>query len=166
MAKQSAGLVMFRVRDDVLQFLLVHPGGPFWRSKDKAAWSIPKGELGEGEDLLEAARREFEEELGIVAHGPFYPLGSIMQKAGKVVHVWAFKGDYDTTCVWCNTVEIEWPPRSGMKITFPEIDRAEFLSSREAVAKINPAQLELLERAEQRLQIVCSRFAGCGRDPC
>ncbi|MGZ4973536.1 MAG: NUDIX domain-containing protein, partial [Limisphaerales bacterium] len=123
----------------------------FWKNRDTGAWSIPKGEVREGEDLLEAARREFEEELGIKAEGPFHSLGTIKQKAGKVVHAWAFQGDCDTTQVRCNTVEMEWPPRSGIKITFPEIDRAEFFSTREAVEKINPAQITLLELAEKFL---------------
>lgn len=151
MKKESAGLVMFRIRGGVLQVLLVHPGGPFWQKKDAGAWSIPKGEVADGEDLLEAAKREFLEELGVAAEGPFHPLGSIKQKAGKVVYAWAVQGDLDTTRLQCNDVEVEWPPRSGKKIKFPEIDRAQFFNMREATEKINPAQVKLLERAEQFL---------------
>jgi predicted NUDIX family NTP pyrophosphohydrolase len=149
--KESAGLMMYRLRDGVLQVLLVHPGGPFWKNKDVGAWSIPKGEVGEGEDLLATARREFFEELGINAEGTFESLGSIKQKAGKVVHAWAFEGDCDVGQLRCGTnVEIEWPPRSGRKISFPEIDRAEFFTPIDAKVKINPAQIELLERLERR----------------
>lgn len=148
---------MFRVRDGVWQFLLVHPGGPFWRNKDVGAWSIPKGEVEAGEDLLETAKREFLEELGVVAAGPFCSLGSIKQKAGKVVHAWAFEGDLDTTKFKCNMVDIEWPPRSGKKMSFPEIDRAEFFSIEEAKGKVNPAQVELLNRVEKT---VTERKAG------
>lgn len=148
MSKESAGLLMFRVRDGVLQVLLVHPGGPFWKNKDAGAWSIPKGEVEPGEDLLEAAKREFLEELGVAPKGPFHSLGSIKQKAGKVVHAWAFEGNLDTTKIKCNTVEIEWPPRSGKKAAFPEIDRAEFFTSEDAVKKVNPAQVQLIRHLE------------------
>jgi predicted NUDIX family NTP pyrophosphohydrolase len=146
MKKESAGLLMYRVREGALQVLLVHPGGPFWRNKDVGAWSIPKGEVEAGEDLLVAARREFLEELGMEVEGTCYPLGSIRQKAGKVVHAWAVDGDLDVTKVRSNFVEIEWPPRSGKKVPFPEVDRAEFFSIEEATGKINSAQMMFLER--------------------
>lgn len=142
---------MYRVREGVLQVLLVHPGGPFWKNKDAGAWSIPKGEVEPGEDLLATARREFLEELGVEIEGPFHALGSIKQKAGKVVHAWAVEGDFDVTKVRSNLVEMEWPPRSGRKISFPEIDRAEFFTIEEAVKKINPAQVELLRRLRAEL---------------
>jgi predicted NUDIX family NTP pyrophosphohydrolase len=144
MGKVSAGLIMFRIRNGTLQVLLVHPGGPFWKNKDAGVWSIPKGEPEPGEDLLPAARREFREETGLEAEGPFHDLGSITQKSGKVVHAWAFAGDCDPSNVRCNKCEIEWPPKSGQKITIPEIDRAEFFSIDEAATKLNPAQVPLL----------------------
>lgn len=138
---------MYRIRANALEVLLVHPGGPFWARKDAGAWSIPKGEVGGGEELLEAAKREFFEELGLEAEGPFQSLGSVKKKGGKVVHAWAFEGDCDPTHCHCSTsVEIEWPPRSGKTISFPEIDRAVFFSIEEAKRKLNPAQLELLQR--------------------
>ena len=140
---------MYRIRNGTVEVLLVHPGGPFWKNKDTGAWSIPKGEVNEGEDLLETAKREFYEELGIHPNGPFHSLGSIKQKAGKLVHAWAFEGDCDPTTAHCHTnVELEWPPKSGKKITFPEIDRAEFFTVEKALKKINPAQIELLSRLE------------------
>jgi predicted NUDIX family NTP pyrophosphohydrolase len=145
--RESAGLMMYRLRDGVLEILLVHPGGPFWKNKDVGAWSIPKGEVNEGEDLLEAAKREFFEELGILAAGPFQKLGSVKQKGGKIVHAWAFEGDCDPAQIRCGTnVEIVWPPRSGNKVAFPEVDRAEFFKIESATQKINPAQVSFLQR--------------------
>jgi predicted NUDIX family NTP pyrophosphohydrolase len=145
--RQSAGLIMYRIRDGVLHVLLVHPGGPFWAKKDLGAWSIPKGEVGEGEDFLEAAKREFFEELGINAEGPFTALGSVKQKAGKVVHAWAFEGDCDPAMIRCSTfVEMEWPPKSGKTIRFREVDQVEFFGIEEANRKINAGQVPLLQR--------------------
>ena len=152
MARVSAGLLMYRRRAGALQVLLVHPGGPFWAKKDLGAWTIPKGEVAEGEDLLATARREFEEETSLRPDGPFEPLGSITQKAGKVVHAWAFEGDCDPTAVRSNTYKVEWPPRSGQWREFPEVDRAEWFSLADARAKINAAQAELLARLEE---VVC-----------
>jgi predicted NUDIX family NTP pyrophosphohydrolase len=146
MARTSAGLLMYRVRGGVVEVLLVHPGGPFWRNKDEGAWSIPKGEVAEGEDLLEAARREFEEELGTRPEGTFAPIGSVKQKGGKVVHAWAFEGDLDLSAVRSNTFEMEWPPRSGKRVAFPEVDRAEFFDLATARGKINAGQAEFLDR--------------------
>jgi len=143
---------MYRRRAGALQVLLVHPGGPFWAKKDLGAWTIPKGEVAEGEDLLATARREFEEETSLRPDGPFEPLGSITQKAGKVVHAWAFEGDCDPTAVRSNTYKVEWPPRSGQWREFPEVDRAEWFSLADARAKINAAQAELLARLEE---VVC-----------
>jgi len=138
---------MFRRKNNSFEFLLVHPGGPFWRNKDDGAWTIPKGEAAPGEDLLACARREFEEELGIKPSADWVPLGSIKQKAGKTVHSWAFEGDLpDDFKLKCNTFEIEWPPRSGRTKEFPEIDRAEFFSHEIARRKINPAQIPFLDR--------------------
>ena len=143
--KISAGLLMYRVKNGIPQVLLVHPGGPFWKNKDEGAWSIPKGEVAEGEDLLDAARREFEEELGFAPQGPFTPLSPVRQKGGKVIHAWSFQGDCDPAAIRCNTFTIEWPPRSGQQATFPEVDRAEFFDLPAARKKINPAQVAFID---------------------
>src|SRR5947208_3786815 len=122
MAKESAGLLMYRQRNSKLEFLLAHPGGPFWARKDEGAWTIPKGEIGLGESPLDAARREFNEELGLEPIGEFIPLTAIKQKGGKTVHAWAFKGDCDPSAVKSNAFRMEWPPRSGKAMEFPEVD--------------------------------------------
>jgi predicted NUDIX family NTP pyrophosphohydrolase len=143
----SAGLLMFRRKHGGLEVLLVHPSGPFWRNKDEGAWSIPKGEVVRGEDLLARAQTEFEEELGIKPAGDWIPLGSIRQKAGKTVHAWALDGDLPRPFeLKCNTFELEWPPRSGTMRSFPEINRAEFFPVEIARRKINPAQSAFLDR--------------------
>jgi predicted NUDIX family NTP pyrophosphohydrolase len=149
MPKTSAALLMYRVRDGELEFLLVHPGGPFWQRKDAGAWTVPKGEVEPGEDLLAAARREFEEELGFQPHGSFVELAPVQQKGGKIIHAWAFEGDYDPAKIKSNSFTMEWPPRSGRTQEFPEIDRAAFFKLTEAKEKINPAQIPLLEEAER-----------------
>ncbi len=151
MPKESAGLLMFRVHQGALEFLLVHPGGPFFKNKDAGAWSIPKGELAPGEDPLGAAQREFQEELGISPQGTFIPLGSIKQKGGKVVHAWAVEGDCNPGEIHSNTFSLEWPPRSGQQQEFPEIDRAAFFSLAEATEKLNPAQVPFLEALRDKL---------------
>lgn len=143
--------MMYRRGEGVVEILLAHPGGPFWKNKDAGAWTIPKGEPADGEDLLAAAIREFKEELGVEATGPFQSLGSITQKAGKVVHAWAFEGDLNPAEIQSNFFEMEWPPRSGRKMTFPEVDRAEFFSLEEARGKMNAAQVEFLGRLEKLL---------------
>jgi len=149
-AARSAGILLHRRNGDELQVLLVHPGGPMWARRDAGAWSIPKGEYEADEDPLTAARREFAEELGTpVPHGDVLDLGEIRQKSGKLVHGWAVEGDLDPERVTSNTCEIEWPPRSGRRIEIPEVDRAEWFDLATAAEKINPAQLELLERLEQ-----------------
>jgi predicted NUDIX family NTP pyrophosphohydrolase len=145
MAKVSAGLLMYRINEGELEFLLAHPGGPFWRNKDAGAWTIPKGEIQEGEEPLLAAQREFEEEIGFKPEGTFVPLTPITQKGGKIVHAWAFQGDCDTTCIRSNNFQMEWPPRSGRFQTCPEVDRAGFFRMAEAKQKINPAQAAFLE---------------------
>jgi predicted NUDIX family NTP pyrophosphohydrolase len=143
----SAGLLMFRRKGGTLEFLLAHPGGPFFARKDEGAWTIPKGEAAPDEDLLTRAQIEFEEELGIRPHGNWIELGSIKQKGGKTVHAWAFEGDLpDSFEVKSNTFEIEWPPGSRKLKQFPEIDRAEFFAEEVARQKINPAQMILLDR--------------------
>ena len=145
---------MFRKHDAALEVFLVHPGGPFFRNKDEGAWTIPKGEAADGEDLLTRARLEFEEELGIeaVASEPI-ELGTIKQKGGKTVHAWAFEGDLPRSFVLAsNTFAMEWPPRSGRMQEFPEIDRAEFFSIEIAKEKINQAQIEFLDRLLEHLR--------------
>ena len=146
-SKTSAGLLMFRTRNDGLEVLLVHPGGPYFQNKDEGAWTIPKGEVGEGENLLERARIEFAEELGIEASGDWMEIGSVKQKGGKTVHAWAFAGELgDDFKPVSNTFEMEWPPRSGRKQPFPEVDRASFFPVEEARMKINAAQTIFLDR--------------------
>jgi predicted NUDIX family NTP pyrophosphohydrolase len=140
MPRISAGLLLYRFGVSGLEVLLVHPGGPFFRHKDLGAWSIPKGEAAEGEDLLATARREFEEETGTAVDGTFQRLSPVRQKSGKIVHAWAIEGTLDPAKVRSNTMRIEWPPRSGRLITVPEVDRASFFNVPEAILKINVAQ--------------------------
>jgi predicted NUDIX family NTP pyrophosphohydrolase len=154
MAKQpqiSAGLLLFRRSGGRLEVFLAHPGGPFWAKRDQGAWSIPKGIVDEGEELLDAARREFEEETGIRLEGPFRPLGSVTQKSGKVVHAWACEGDADPKLIKSNEVKVDWPRGSGRWLTFPEIDRCAWFDMPTAREKINVAQVEFLERLEGEL---------------
>lgn len=149
----SAGLLMFRRKGCALEVLLVHPGGPFFRNKDEGAWTIPKGEAAAGEDLLSRAQIEFEEELGIRPSGDWIPLGSITQKGGKTVHAWAFESDLpDDFKIRSNTFELEWPPRSGKRLPFPEVDKALFFSEESAKKKINPAQVKLLTRLREAIE--------------
>ena len=145
MPKVSAGLLMYRVRDGELEFLLAHPGGPLWKNRDAGVWTIPKGEVEPGEDLLAAALREFEEETGIKVEGNFVELSPIRQKSGKLVHAWVVEGECDTNCIRSNVFQLEWPPHSGRFQSCPEIDRAAFFRMDEAKVKINPAQIPLLE---------------------
>jgi len=135
---------MFRIAGGELEFLLVHPGGPFWRGKDAGAWTIPKGEVQDGEDPFQAAQREFREELGFSAQGPFVLLTPVKQKAGKLVHAWAFEGDVNTATCRSNVFRLEWPPRSGTFREFPEVDQVAFFGFGEARRKINPAQVAFL----------------------
>jgi predicted NUDIX family NTP pyrophosphohydrolase len=150
MPKTSAGLLLYRIRDGVLEFLLVHPGGPFWKNKDAGSWTIPKGEIGDNEEPLAAAVREFEEELGFAPSAPFIELTPIKQKGGKTVHAWAYAGDCDPTQIKSDTFSMEWPPKSGKQVEFPEVDRAEFFNLEAAKIKINPAQIPLLQEIQQR----------------
>lgn len=140
---------MYRIQDRKLQVLLAHPGGPLFKNKDDDCWTIPKGEIEPGEDLLEAAKREFQEETGVTPTGPFAALTPIKQKGGKVVHAWAFKGDCDPGAIVSNTFTLEWPPRSGRLLEFPEIDRADFFDVAAASRKIKAAQMALVEECEQ-----------------
>jgi predicted NUDIX family NTP pyrophosphohydrolase len=151
MATTSAGLLLYRHRDGKLEVLLVHPGGPFWQKKDDGAWSIPKGEPADGEIDLDGARREFQEELGIPAPGgEVAALGSVRQAGGKTVYAWAIEGELDVTEVHSNTFEVEWPPRSGKKQSFPEVDRADWFDPDSARRKLIPAQAAFVERLELR----------------
>jgi predicted NUDIX family NTP pyrophosphohydrolase len=146
---------MFRRKHDGLEVLLVHPGGPFFRKKDDGAWTIPKGEVGEGEELLERATVEFREELGIepAAAADWIELGRVKQKGGKTVHAWAFEGDLpEDFRIVSNTFAMEWPPRCGRTQEFPEIDRAEFFPIALAREKINQAQIEFLDRLVEYLK--------------
>ena len=149
MPKRSAGILLHR-RGEVL---LVHPGGPFWAKRDDGAWSIPKGEYEDGEDPQAAARREFEEELGsaLPDDAELRPLGEVKQKSGKIVSAWAVAGDLDVTEITSNTIEVQWPPRSGKVLEIPEVDRAEWFGIQQAREKINAAQAELLDRLAEIL---------------
>ena len=150
----SSGLLMYRVRNGILEVFLAHPGGPFFKNKDNGYWSIPKGEIDPKESVLDAAIREFIEETGITPAGEFIPLGTVVQKSGKTVHAWAFAGDWnERKPIVSNTFEMEWPPRSGKKQQFPEIDRAQFFPVAEALEKINEAQRELIRRLEAYFRI-------------
>jgi predicted NUDIX family NTP pyrophosphohydrolase len=147
----SAGLLLFRRSGVGIEVFLAHPGGPFWRDRDLGAWTVPKGLLEEGEDPLSAAVREFEEETAIRPEGPFLPLGSVRQKAGKLVQAWAWEGEADPRRTKSNTMRAEWPRGSGRWLTFPEVDRCEWFDARTARQKINPAQAGLIDRLEATL---------------
>jgi predicted NUDIX family NTP pyrophosphohydrolase len=152
-AKTSAGILLYRGKGDSLEVLLVHPGGPFWSKKDEGAWSIPKGELDEGEDSRACALRELEEEIGSslgLAPEHLTELGEVQLKSGKRVHGWAAEGDFDPATLRSNTFAIEWPPRSGNEREFPEVDRAEWFAPEQARLKINPAQADFLDRLLER----------------
>ncbi len=144
-------LLFRRSKPGQLELFLAHPGGPFWAHRDDGAWTIPKGGLEEGEELLETARREFFEETGITPQAPFIELGSIRQRAGKVVHAWAWEGDADSTKVVSNTMRSEWPRGSGRWVVFPEVDRCGWFDPDTARRKLNAAQSELVARLESVL---------------
>ncbi len=148
MSRVSAGLLMFRIQEGKLQVLLAHPGGPFFKNKDEGTWTIPKGEVEPGEDLLEAAKREFNEETGQTPTGPFIALTPVRQKGGKLVHAWAFQGNCDPSAIVSNTFTLEWPPRSGRRMEFPEIDRADFFDVATAKRKIKSGQEPLIEELQ------------------
>lgn len=149
----SAGLLMYRIKNGVIQVLLAHPGGPFFKNKDAGAWTIPKGEPIPDEDLFLTARREFEEETGLKPQPPFLPLKSIQQKGGKIVHAWAFAGDFDPQSLVSNVFTMEWPPKSGKQMQFPEIDRVDFFGLEVARTKIKAAQLPLIDELERILRV-------------
>ncbi len=139
---------MYRVRDGVLEVLLVHHGGPYWARKDAGAWFIPKGEVAPGEDDAAAAIREFTEETGLEPHGPFLMLGAVRHKSGKTVTAWAFEGDCDPSALTSNTFSMEWPPRSGKLRDFPEVDRAAFFTVKAARQKMHAAEFEFVARLD------------------
>jgi len=146
MKKRSAGILMFKRAGDDVYLLLVHPGGPFWARKDIGAWSIPKGEYAEPEDPLTAARREFEEETGMQLKSPVVALGELIQPNGKIVTAYATEGDFDPATLKSNLFEMEWPPRSGYRRSFPEVDRAEWFLPADAREKILRGQIEFINR--------------------
>jgi predicted NUDIX family NTP pyrophosphohydrolase len=151
--KESAGLLMFRRCDGELEVLLAHPGGPFWATRDAGAWTIPKGGIDRGEEPLQTAIREFSEETGFTAAGPFLPLGSVTQLGGKVVHAWGFEGDCDPSRLRSLMAHTEWPPRSGRRIEVPEIDRVAFFSLGDARRAINVAQVAFLDRLARAVRV-------------
>jgi predicted NUDIX family NTP pyrophosphohydrolase len=153
MAKRSAGLLMYRGSGPRLELLLVHPGGPFWVKKDQGAWSIPKGEYEQGEDSLSVAKREFEEELGNpLPPGKFLELGEIVQPSRKVITAFAVEGDFDLARLASNHFEMEWPPKSGRRQSFPEVDRGAWFTLAEARERIQPGQAPFIDRLLEQLQ--------------
>lgn len=153
-AKHSAGLLLYRRRPGGLEVFLVHPGGPFWAAKDEGAWSLPKGEYPPDEDPLAAAYREFKEETGCTAIGDAIPLTSLKQPSGKIIQAWALEGDCDAGAIRSNTFSLEWPPRSGLRQEFPEVDRAAWFPLAAARQKIIKGQVGFLEELGQLLQDV------------
>lgn len=152
--KQSAGILMYSLEKDTktgnyqIKYFLVHPGGPFWAKKNEGAWTIPKGEFEEGEEIIETAKREMLEETGIEVKEPIIELGWIKQKSGKIVYAWAFEGEYSGVLNCTSTVEIEYPPKSGKIINIPEVDKGGMFTKEEAKKLINPAQFEFIEKLE------------------
>jgi len=153
----SSGILLFRFRGGALEVFLVHPGGPYWRSKDAGAWSIPKGLLEPGDDTLAAAKREFREETGVAPSGEFIALAPLRQRSGKMVHAWAVEGDIDAAAVTSNVFSMEWPPRSGRMQEFPEVDRGGWFTLDEAREKMLPGQRGFLEQVRA---IAASRVEG------
>jgi predicted NUDIX family NTP pyrophosphohydrolase len=146
MPKRSAGILLFRRRPSGVEVLLAHPGGPLWARKDPGAWTLPKGQFTDGELPLDAAKREFEEEMGSAPRGEFQPLGTVKQPSGKIIHAWAAESDFDVTTVKSNLFAMEWPPKSGKMGEFPEVDRAEWFSIEDARLKILKGQQPFLDR--------------------
>ena len=153
MEKKSAGILLFRLTNLKLEVLLVHPGGPFWAKKDLNSWSIPKGEFTEDENPLDAAKREFEEEIGIPLSGNFIELTPVRQKSGKQVFCYACEENIDPQIIKSNTFEIEWPPKSGRKQSFPEIDRGEWFDVAKGKLKINESQAALIDELVLKLNL-------------
>jgi predicted NUDIX family NTP pyrophosphohydrolase len=151
-SKISAGLILFRRRSGSIEVLLAHPGGPFWAGKDEGAWTIPKGEPEDGEGVLAAARREVEEETGARPDGTFIALDPVQQHSGKTVYAWAVESEFDPAALRSNLFETEWPPRSGRRQSFPEVDRAEWFTLEVAARKILSGQAPLLRQLEEWLR--------------
>jgi len=151
MPKHSAGLLLYRRRQEEVEVLLVHPGGPFWANKDAGAWSIPKGEYPPEEDALRAAYREFKEETSCETVGDVMPLGALKQPSGKIIFAWALAGDCDAAGIRSNTFTLEWPPHSGRRQEFPEVDRAAWFTLAAARQKIHPGQVGFIEELERIL---------------
>ncbi len=151
MGKRTAGLLMFRAKADAFELLLVHPGGPFWKNKDTGAWSIPKGICEADEDLLATAQREFSEETGFGHAPPYIELGTVRQPSGTGLTVWAFEGDADPAGLVSNSLEMEWPPRSGKMAAFPEVDRAAWFGVDAARAKILKGQIQFVDAFAKRV---------------
>jgi predicted NUDIX family NTP pyrophosphohydrolase len=151
--KQSAGLLLYRRSFSTIEIFLVHPGGPFWKNKDEAAWSIPKGEFDDSEEPLQAATREFLEETGIAVSGNFMKLNPVIQKGGKKVFAWALEKNIDAANIHSNTFEMEWPPKSGKFQSFPEIDRGAWFTIDVAKEKINKMQADLIEQLTIKLKM-------------
>jgi predicted NUDIX family NTP pyrophosphohydrolase len=151
MPKRSAGLLMYRRRNSGVQVFLVHPGGPFWKNKDAGAWSIPKGEYEDYENPLDAAKREFEEEVGLKPQGQFIPLGETKQSGGKIVYAWAFEGDCSPETLRSNSFSMEWPPKSGREQQFPEVDRTDWFSFDEARQRVLQGQIVFLNRLAEHV---------------
>ncbi|MES2274641.1 MAG: NUDIX domain-containing protein [Bacteroidota bacterium] len=143
--KQSAGILAYRIKNKTLQVFLVHPGGPFWKSKDAGAWSVPKGEFLDDEDALLAAKREFLEETGQSIEGDFIKLNPVKLKSGKTIHTWAMEGEVDENNIVSNTFQLEWPPKSGKMIEIPEVDKGDWFDVETAKMKISPAQAALID---------------------
>jgi predicted NUDIX family NTP pyrophosphohydrolase len=144
-SKGSAGIILYRKRNGIIEIFLVHPGGPYWAKKDLGSWSIPKGEYHEGEEALDAARREFLEETGVAVNGPFLALTPVRQPSGKIITAWAAEGELDPARLRSNSFSLEWPPKSGSSQNFPEVDRGAWFSLAEARDKLSRGQLPLLQ---------------------
>lgn len=151
MQKKSAGILLYRFQNNLPEVLLVHPGGPFWAKKDLGVWSIPKGEFEADENPLDAAKREVKEETGIKVQGDFIELTPVKQKSGKIIYAWALQGDFNSAEIKSNTFEMEWPPKSGIKKAFPEIDKAAWFTTDEAKKKIIEGQVPLINELETKL---------------
>jgi predicted NUDIX family NTP pyrophosphohydrolase len=149
--KKTAGLLLYRIRNSAIEVFLVHPGGPFWAKKDEGAWSIPKGEFADDEQPLSAAKREFQEETGFSMEGNFMALAPLKQRSGKLVYAWALEGDCDAGAIKSNLFSMEWPPRSGKRQEYPEVDRASWFTLESAKRRIVPGQIAFLEELQQML---------------
>lgn len=150
--KKSAGILLYRQSYKGLEVFLVHPGGPYWAKKDEGAWSLPKGELVEGEDALQAARREFHEETGFAIDGAFMELTPLKQPSGKIIYAWAVEGEIDASSVRSNLFSMEWPPKSGRRQDFPEVDRGGWFTIAQAREKLRSGQVGFLEELQEKLE--------------